>query len=153
MPVDHSGRYWVRGSFQDRVISRMSRSNYARARNSTRLHPAPYPSVLDLIHRVDAEGDDWFQDTGPELHLSDFILLSRMQTARRMSQRADRFPGRDQVLDRLMMEGIFDRREPNTPHAGEEFAMQHATSMVQRLLMRVERLEAEVSGVFFRIFG
>ena len=30
--------------------------------------------------------------------------------------------------------------------AGESFAMNHASAMVQRLLMRIERAEANVSG-------
>ena len=60
---------------------------------------------------MDSNADEsWFKDAGEELHTSDFILLTRMQTARRMSQRASRFPGRDMVLERLMAEGTFDRR-------------------------------------------
>ena len=147
MPIDTSGTYWVRGAYQGRFISRMSRTAYTRAHNSTHMYPAPYPTPLELMNRVDAAGEDWFQDTGPELHLSDFVWLTRMQSARRMTQRAERFPERDLVLERLMEEGIFDRRDPNIPHSGEEFAMHHSTAMVQQLLMQVERLEAEASSV------
>ena len=77
--------------------------------------------------------------------MSDFVLQARMQTACRMSQRAARFPGRDMVLERLMAEGTFDRRDPNLLHTAEAFAMQHASAMVNRVLMRVEHLESEVS--------
>ena len=146
MPIDASGKYWVRGSFQERVISRMSQTSYTRARNSTRLHPRPYPSSEQLIRRMDSTDDEsWFQDTGDELHFSDFVWQARMQTARRMSQRASRFPGRDMVLERLMMEGTFDRRDPNAPHTAADFAMQHSSAMINRVLMRVEHLESEVS--------
>ena len=44
-----------------------------------------------------------------------------------------------------MSEGIFNRRETSPLHAGEAFAMNHASAMVQRLLMRVEVIEADVS--------
>ena len=146
MPIDNSGKYWVRGGFQERVISRMSRTTYSRARNSTRLYPRPYPSFEQLVSRMDSNADEsWFQDAGDELHMSDFVLQTRIQTARRMSQRAARFPGRDLVLERLMTEGTFDRRDPNVPHTAEAFAMQHASAMVNRVLMRVEHLESEVS--------
>ena len=148
MPIDNSGKYWVRGGFQERVISCMSRTTYSRARNSTRLYPQPYPTFEQLVTRMDSNVDEsWFKDAGEELHTSDFILLTRMQTARRMSQRASRFPGRDMVLERLMAEGTFDRREPNVLHTAEAFAMQHASAMVNRVLMWVEHLESEVSIV------
>jgi hypothetical protein len=99
-----------------------------------------------MMLRMDASGEDWFRDDGQDLHLSDFVFISRMQTARRLSQRIERFPGRDLVLDRLMQEGTFDRRESSSLHAGEEFAMNQASAMVQRLLMRVEALEGDVSN-------
>jgi hypothetical protein len=145
MPVDESHRYYVRGSFQDRTISRMSRSSYPYARNSSRFQPIPYPSTRSLMLRNDVDGNDWFRDAGEDLHLSDFVFLARMQTARRMSQRVSRFPQRDLVLERLLAEGTFDRVRDNPLHAGEAFAMNHASAMVNRLLMRVEKLEDDVS--------
>ena len=148
MPIDNSGKYWVRGGFQEWVISRMSRTTYSHARNSTRLYPQPYPTFEQLATRMDSNADEsWFKDAGDELHTSNFVLLARMQTARRMSQRAARFPGQDMVLERLMAEGTFDRRDPNVLHTAEAFAMQHASAMVNRVLMRVEYLELEVSTV------
>ena len=45
-----------------------------------------------------------------------------------------------------MEEGTFDRRNPNVPDAREELAMAHLSAMVQRLLMRIERIEREISG-------
>ena len=46
----------------------------------------------------------------------------------------------DRVLDRLLVEGIFNREEPNMS-AVEEMSMAHSAAMVQRLLMRIESLE------------
>ena len=45
-----------------------------------------------------------------------------------------------------MEEGTFDHRNPDVPDAREELAMAHLSAMVQRLLMRVERIEREVGG-------
>ena len=50
-------------------------------------------------------------------------------------------PGGDQVLERLLEEGIFDQAELNTPHVVEEFCMAHAAAIGQRLLVHIERLE------------
>ena len=58
-----------------------------------------------------------------------------------MQQQVERFPDRDRVLERLMEEGTFDRRDPDMPDAREELAMAHSSAMVQRLLMRIERVE------------
>ena len=71
-----------------------------------------------------------------------------MQTARRMQQRVERFPDRDRVLEHLMEEGTFDRCDPYMPDVREELAMAHSSAMVQCLLMRIERVEREVSGRF-----
>ena len=93
---------------------------------------------------MDARGQAWYGDVGEDLHQRDFIWLTRMQLARRMSERIRRFPGRDLVLDRLLEEGVLDRRDPDVSDAREELAMGYAASMVQRLLMRVENLERGV---------
>ena len=45
-----------------------------------------------------------------------------------------------------MEEGTFDHRDPDVPDAQEELAMAHSSAMVQRLLMRIERIEREVGG-------
>ena len=45
-----------------------------------------------------------------------------------------------------MEEGTFDCRNPDVPDAREELAMAHSSAMVQHLLMRIERIEREVSG-------
>ena len=107
MPIDESGRFWVWGPFQSQTISRMSRATYARACNSSNSAPRPYPSSRSLMTRVAADGNAWYQDTGPELHLSDFIFLTRMQTACRLSERTTRIPSRDLVLERLLSEGTW----------------------------------------------
>ena len=50
----------------------------------------------------------------------------------------------DRVLDRLLVEGIFNREELNMRSAAEEMSMAHSAAMVQRLLMRIESLEHRV---------
>ena len=46
----------------------------------------------------------------------------------------------------IKREGTFNGRDPDVPDAWEELAMAHSSAMVQRLLMRIERIEREVSG-------
>jgi hypothetical protein len=147
MPRDNAGRYFLDCvPYGDRAISRMTRTTYFQSRNSTRLHSRPYPSPNNIISRVDESGNDWFHWPGYELHQRDFIWLARMQTARRLLDRRERLmPRRDPVLDRLLEEGTFDRNgDPDTPNSFEEFAMGHSSAMANRLLMRIESLEAEV---------
>jgi hypothetical protein len=50
------------------------------------------------------------------------------------------------VLERLLAEGMFDWVRDNPLHVGEAFVMNHASAMVNRLLMRVEKLEDDVSA-------
>ena len=52
------------------------------------------------------------------------------------------------VLDRLLVEGIYDREEPNMRSAAKEMSMAHSAAMVQRLLMRIESLEHRVRLTF-----
>ena len=61
-----------------------------------------------------------------------------------MRDRGTRVRNIDQVLDRLLVEGIFDREEPNMRSAAEEMSMAHSAAMVQRLLMRIESLKHRV---------
>ena len=101
------------------------------------------------MDQVDSPSYSWYHNEGQDLHQRDFLFLARIQTARRMQQRVERFPDRDRVLERLMEEGTFDRRDPNMPDVREELAMAHSSAMVQRLLMRIERIEREVSGCLY----
>jgi hypothetical protein len=49
------------------------------------------------------------------------------------------------MLDRLLEDGTFDwNGDTDAPNLFEEFAMGHASAMANRLLMRIESLEAEV---------
>ena len=141
MPCDERNRYFVHGSFQQRTISRMSRANHPRSRLSTRYHPTPYRSPSLMMDQVDSPSYDWYRDKGQDFHQCDFIFLARMQTAHHIQQQAERFPDRDQVLERLMEEGTFDRCDPDVPDAREELAMAHSSAMVQCLFMHVERIE------------
>ena len=69
-----------------------------------------------------------------------------------MQQWMEQFPDRDCVLERLMEEGTFDRPSPDVPDVQEELAMAHSLVMVQHLLMRVEKIEKEVSGGSLALF-
>ena len=98
------------------------------------------------MDQVDSPSYNWYHDEGQDLHQCNFIFLSWMQMARHMQQRVERFPDRDRVLEHLMEDGMFDHHDPNVPDIREELAMAHSSAMVQRLLMRIERIEKEVSG-------
>src|SRR5258705_13558471 len=73
------------------------------------------------------------------------MFQARIQTARRLSQRAVHFPSRDMVLEQLLEEGTFDREAPELCSHSEEYAMVHSSAMVNCLLMRIETLESQVS--------
>ena len=94
---------------------------------------------------ADAPNDPWYDHLGDDLFYRDFIFQNRLQSARRMAQHMDRFPGRDRVLERLMIEGTFDREESGIRNDAEEYALHHATAMCQRLLVWIEDLEGSVS--------
>ena len=117
---------------------------YSRSANSTAMYARPYATADSLIQRVDRPGEDWYHDEANDLHLRDFIWFTRMQTARRMRDCGTRVRNIDRVLDWLLVEGIFDREEPNMRSAAEEMSMAHSAAMVQRLMMRIESLEHRV---------
>ena len=108
------------------------------------MYARPYATADSLIQRVDRPGEDWYHDEANDLHLRDFIWFTRMQTARRMRDCGTRVRNIDRVLDWLLVEGIFDREEPNMRSAAEEMSMAHSAAMVQRLMMRIESLEHRV---------
>jgi len=145
MPRDLQNCYWVEGAFRHRSITRTTRAPPDRTRNSLPGQTILYPTTTMLIDRMDAVGDDWYRDTAPDLYVNDFVWLTRLQSARRMTQRADRFPYRDRVLERLMEEGVFDREDQGPRHPGEAAFMGYSASLSQRLLMRIESLEDQVS--------
>ena len=99
-----------------------------------------------MMDQVDSPSYDWYHDEGQDLHQRDFLFLAQMQTACRMQQRAERFPDQDRVLECLLEEGTIDRHDPDVPNTREELAMAHSLAMVQRLLMRIERIKREVGG-------
>src|SRR5882724_3842545 len=145
MPRDLQGRYWAHGNFHSRVVTRMSTANHPRARGTTRFSPTPYPSSDSIIARMDADDNYWYHDTGADLHPRDFIFQVRIQTARRLSQRAVRFPSRDLVLEQLLEEGTFDREALELRSHSEEYTMAHASAMINQLLMCIETLESQAS--------
>ena len=152
MPRDNLNRYYVPGGYGQRTITRMSRMAYARSANSTAMYARPYATADSLIQRVDGQGEDWYHDEANDLHLRDFIWFTRMQTARRMRDRGTRVRNIDRVLDRLLVEGIFDWEEPNMRSTAEEMSMAHSAAMVQRLLMRIESLEHRVHLPFLDVY-
>ena len=58
-----------------------------------------------------------------------------------MRDQGTRVKNIDWVLDRLMIEGVFDWEEPNMRSATKEMSMAHLAAMVQMLLMRIKSLE------------
>src|SRR6267143_3942490 len=114
MPHDINNKYWVQGAYQDRTISHMTRAMYPRSRISTRHTNTPYRSVADMIARIDnGPGQAWYHDAAHDLHLRDFVFHTRMQTARQVQERTQRFPDQDMVLERLIAEGTLDRVNTN----------------------------------------
>ena len=87
---------------------------------------------------------DWYNDAGCDLHLVDLLFQSRIQTARRMSQRVDRFPNRDRVLEHLMAEGLFNRREPDHEHIAKMWANWLSVALTEHVLEHVENVEGRV---------
>src|SRR5579864_3439631 len=152
MPRDQQNRYFIRGDYQGRTVSRSSRVNYSRSRLSTHLNPIPYRTTEVLIADVDREGNEWFKDAGQDLHLSNFLFLTRMQTARRMEDRRHRNMYRDSVMTRLLEEGTFDRRDPDAHSTSEENSMAFSAALGNRLLMRIESLESEVCVLACSVF-
>jgi hypothetical protein len=61
-----------------------------------------------------------------------------------LNQCADHGGGRDRILERLLVEGTFDREEASVAKVAEEYTMQHASAMGLRLLIRIEDLEHRV---------
>ena len=146
MPFEDNS-YFAHGSFQHHVISHQSLTSYDWARDSTRQYPRPYPLPATIALRMES-GEDWYNHAGRDLHLIDLLFQSRIQTTRRMSQRVDRFPNRDQVLERLMAEGLFDRCEPDHVHIAEMRANWLSVALIKRVLERVENVEGRVSSSF-----
>src|ERR1700739_3906485 len=134
MPRDEQNRFWARGIYQQRTITRPTNSVFPRSRQSTRHYPRPYPTPEQIIERLDGDGDDWYHLPSQDLHQRDFVWTTAMQTARRMTQRMKRFGNRDQVLERLLEEGTFNRRDPDYRNASEEYAMMYSAAIGQRLL-------------------
>ena len=141
MPRDNLNHYYVPGGYGQHTITRMSRMAYTHSANSTAMYARLYTTVDSLIQRVDGQGEDWYHNEANDLHLCDFIWFAQMQTAQRMRDWGTQIRNIDWVLDRLLVEGIFNREEPNIRSAAEEMSMAHSAAMVQRLLMRIKSLE------------
>ena len=142
MPFENNS-YFAQGAFQHCVITRQSLASYDRAWDSTWQYPHPYPSPATIALRMEV-GEDWYNDAGRNLHLVDLLFQSRIQTARRMSQWVDCFPNRDRVLEHLMVEGLFNRREPDHEHIAEMRANWLSVALTKRVLERVENVKGRV---------
>ena len=144
MPSNNLNCYYVPGGYGQCTITHMSRMAYSCSANSMAMYAHPYTMADSLIQRVDQQGEDWYHDEANDLHLCDFIWFAQMQTAQRMRNRGTRVRNIDQVLDQLLVEGVFDQEEPNMRSTAEEMCMAHSAAMVQRFLMRIESLEHRV---------
>ena len=89
-------------------------------------------------------GEDWYNNAGRDLHLVNLLFQSHIQTACRMSQQVDCFPNWDRVLERLMVEGLFNRHEPDHEHIAEMQANWLSVALTKRVLERVENIEGWV---------
>ena len=98
-------------------------------------------------------GEEWYTHAGCDLHLVDLLFQARIQTTRRMSQRVDRFPNRDRVLECLMVEGLFDWREPDHVHIAEVCANWLSVALTERVLEWIENLEGRVSLFLFGVLS
>ena len=63
-----------------------------------------------------------------------------------MSQRVDRFPNWDRVLEWLMAEGLFDRQDPDHVHIAEMQANWMSVALTESVLERVENTEGRLSS-------
>ena len=142
MPFENN-QYFARGVFSHRVITRQSLASYDWARDSTRQYPCPYPSPAIIALRMESK-EDWYTHAGRDLHLVDLLFQAHIQTACRMSQQVDRFPNQDRVLERLMAEGLFNRREPDHEHIAEMRANWLSVALTKRVLEQVENVEGRV---------
>src|SRR5882762_1117839 len=114
MPRDIRNHYFIPGAYDDCTISPTSRYPHLRTRNLTCAAPLPYPTPETLMTHVNnPHGNEWYRDPSEDLYLRDLLFFVRMQTARRMEERTRRFPRCDLVLDRLIVEGMFDRVAPD----------------------------------------
>ena len=132
MPFENN-QYFAHGAFQQRVLTRQSLASYNQARDSTRQYPHPYPSPTTIALRMES-GEDWYNHTGRDLHLVDLLFQARIQTAHRMSQRVERFPNRDRVLERLMVESLFDCHNLDHVHIAEMCANWISVALMERVL-------------------
>ena len=132
MPFENN-QYFTRGAFQHHIITHHSLASYDRARDSTRLYPRPYPSPATIALHMES-GEEWYTHAGHDLHLVDLLFQAHIQTTRRMSQRVDCFPNWDRVLERLMAEGLFNRREPDHEHIAEMQANWLSVALTERVL-------------------
>ena len=147
MPFENN-QYFARGAFSHCVVTRQSLTSYNQARDSTRQYPRPYPSPAVIALCMES-GEEWYTHAGRDLHLVNLLFQVCIQTARRMSQRVDRFPNQDRVLERLMAEGLFDRHEPDHIHIAEVRANWLSVALTEQVLERVENLEGRVSRFLF----
>jgi hypothetical protein len=129
MPVDHSSRYFILGSFQHRVISWMTCHTYTQARNSSTLWLSPYPSPSAITVWVDNHSSNrWYWHEGDDLYFCDFLYQAWMQTSHQLSQRVTHYLTHDHILEQLMVEGTFDRDDMLS---ADVLAMQHSSAMCQ----------------------
>ena len=144
MPFKNN-QYFARGAFQRHVLTHQSLASYNQARDSTHQYPRPYPLPAAIALRMES-GEDWYNHAGHDLHLIDLLFQAHIQTARRMSQCIDRFPNQDQVLERLMVEGLFNCQDLDHIHIAGMCANWMSVVLTEQVLERVENTEGRVSS-------
>ena len=90
-------------------------------------------------------GEEWYTHASCDLHLVNLLFQACIQTTCWMSQHIDHFPNQDRVLEHLMAEGLFDRREPDHVHIAEVCANWLSVALTEQVLERVENLKGRVS--------
>ena len=114
--------------------------SYPRSRTS--VITGSYPSPATIYDQVD-EGNRWYLHTFADCYLGDFLWGTAMQTEWKQAVHCHQ-EDHDKVLEALINCGIRDKTFPDIPDVGVDRAMRHLSSMVQRLLARVESLETQV---------
>ena len=131
-----NNKYWGPGY----TISRDVDGSFPRSRNC--VISGSYPNPATIFNRVE-DNARWYLQTFPDCYLGDFLWGTALQTECKQAERRRR-QGVDKVLDALIDRGIHDKAFPDVPDVAVDSAMRHSSSMVQRLLVRIENIKTQV---------
>ena len=142
MPLENN-IYFAHGPFQPHVLSCQSQAVYDCAWDLTHLSSCPYLSPTTIALCMESR-DDWYHHPRHDLHLVDPLFQACIQMVCQISQCVERFPNQDQMLERLMAEGLFDWCEPDHTHTAEEHTMWMSIGLSEWLLEQIENLKSWV---------